>query len=1785
MLVDGGNVNMDYVTIRNNWGVGGGSAIYFYGGNKTTATIDDCLIEWCHASNSGPALLLINTSKAGSSCTVNRTTIRYNDTSLGNHLGCGGAVRTIGDNQCSLNMTDCTFHHNYAAEQGGAIHWNSATIGPMEVHGCTFHHNWSGTTGGAIRASTGIIIERCIFRDNTAETNGGAISFGSYTGGGKGHVASAGGVWYPTDGVLDLDSETVFIGNRAKGTSYPYYFPDNEVGHGGAIHVLADFVTMNGYWAAYLNNNYEPYKLQVNLKGATFENNWAQKDGGAVYMVRNTDFYGQISDLNFGTIKGNTAGRNGGAFYLTESLVSEMVSLNYHAVNSSWSDRVEPTTTLANGLGYYDYVRPDAPGITYHLVAQPIIANIGTDIASQNPDNLAMVMKENEAANGGGICVEGGSVVVYDNAVVGGDNSDKANICTGGNGGAVYVTGGNLTMKGGTFAYNQAKTGSGVGGNGGAFYVSGGLVDVRGGTINNNSAEENGGGFYVNTSSTTDTTLIRGGAQVTYNKAQNGGGAYISQGVLVVDDAATNISADTATIAGGGIYMANGMVYDTLATISGNVAKTSNGGAIYIGDGNITIANANISNNNAPSGNGGGVYVGAGGSAGNVTIKWGSTIAGNHADNGNGGAIYAGGGDIHFQQGTITGNSANNGGAIYANGGTMTFKDGIISNNQAHARGGGLYITESGNLALQGTATLTRNHVPSSGEGGGVYLAGVVYVGTPGGTSGSPKSDAITAEDNFADDDPSAVVDWTNRNNIYLPKPRVNSAHKDVVSIHAYGMTLYNSSTNTGTHVGFSVPRNFVPVIYCADDNYLATNKAALVATVFDDSQQYYTVWSSDLPYNKYYIYLSGLLWTEVVYEWPMTAYPASGFEVDGDGNVTVRSKEGLAWLISYVNGRTDDHPFASHNMKGKKVTIALDEGEDLDMHRYGWVPIGYGEKKKEFKGEFEGNGNSISGIVVTFGNEQGVFGDVTGHAKISNLFISNTALSSMKYNDSTFYMGGLACRVGDTAEIVGCGANGPMSCLEMATGVVMGGLVGKLYGNAKIHSCYATPEMEGFTMGGLVGEMAGGTVENCFSYPKFVAYDASTAYIGGLAAVMTDGRFENCFTHELAGSSHGTGGKFGWFAGNYTAGEFNYCYAPENANYVHTGTLGTTSGEGYGYYEPTTLVNGKYGFKHRDQDVTKAVDTHTNSYIENDIVDVNGNLKGLLATLNNWVDAQGSDAQYTRWMRTMGSYVNLDLPVLAYTNEVCLGSENGAIIYSKDVNDLLGDFLDGDIYLYATNTDTIKKSTKTNVRLYIAPKVGIKQSASATLNARVGVLLDNSDGSDLGGKPYDWHMFSTSLSDAPLGLTYNPNGESYTPAYGVDPPQLAIESGCYFPTDTPYGSPYTTNGSFDFYCFSEPASHWINFKRDSDDHWHEVEHFNLGYTNESALIPGKGYLLAVSYPTMVMADGTLNNGDFTSNVVRTEHNEVERGLDGVNLIGNPYQSYLNFAEFASDNGLTTYYLLDADKHEYLPYTVGGTESAETAPAALHPHQGFFVKVASTGSVQFKNSQRLSTGSAYSNFRGDRPKYPLVNLVCTDDEGRNDCAIVELNRPDTGGGEKVIGLRAGNASLWVHYDDADWHIAFTPAGIESVPVRFKAHEDGMYTLRWSTENADFSYLHLIDNLTGIDIDCLAADKYVFEGKREDYISRFRLVFNYTGLEEPESPEPAEGSTFAFQMGDQLIVNGEGTLQLFDVNGRMLVSTETYGTQTSLNLPKMSAGVYVLRLTGTQGVKVQKMVIK
>ena len=136
----------------------------------------------------------------------------------------------------------------------------------------------------------------------------------------------------------------------------------------------------------------------------------------------------------------------------------------------------------------------------------------------------------------------------------------------------------------------------------------------------------------------------------------------------------------------------------------------------------------------------------------------------------------------------------------------------------------------------------------------------------------------------------------------------------------------------------------------------------------------------------------------------------------------------------------------------------------------------------------------------------------------------------------------------------------------------------------------------------------------------------------------------------------------------------------------------------------------------------------------------------------------------------------------------------------------------------------------------------------------------------------------------------------------------------------------------------------------------------------------------------------------------------------------------------------------------------------------------------------------------------------------------------------------------------------------------------------------STEGVEVGYLHLIDNMTGADVDLLhpnafiagedpqsPAPSYTFNAKVTDYESRFRLVF---AAADEAVCGPSEA--FAFISDGNLIVNGNGTLQVIDMTGRVVRCADV---ARNVSTNGMAPGVYVLRLINGNDVKTQKIVVE
>lgn len=153
--------------------------------------------------------------------------------------------------------------------------------------------------------------------------------------------------------------------------------------------------------------------------------------------------------------------------------------------------------------------------------------------------------------------------------------------------------------------------------------------------------------------------------------------------------------------------------------------------------------------------------------------------------------------------------------------------------------------------------------------------------------------------------------------------------------------------------------------------------------------------------------------------------------------------------------------------------------------------------------------------------------------------------------------------------------------------------------------------------------------------------------------------------------------------------------------------------------------------------------------------------------------------------------------------------------------------------------------------------------------------------------------------------------------------------------------------------------------------------------------------------------------------------------------------------------------------------------------------------------------------------------------------------------------------------LYIPKNGENLAIATMSDNTKVFPLNFKAMTMESYTIRCQVEG-NFNYIHLFDKLTGDDVDLLLEKEYSFIGAPSDRDDRFVISLEYYDNSE-------FSDTFAYQNGTDVIVSGTGTLQVFDVMGRVVAEQRVNGVQ-SITMPQ---GVYIFRLEG----KTQKIVIR
>ncbi|MEF2822297.1 MAG: hypothetical protein U0N59_03335 [Oscillospiraceae bacterium] len=268
------------------------------------------------------------------------------------------------------------------------------------------------------------------------------------------------------------------------------------------------------------------------------------------------------------------------------------------------------------------------------------------------------------------------------------------------------------------------------------------------------------------------------------------------------------------------------------------------------------------------------------------------------------------------------------------------------------------------------------------------------------------------------------------------------------------------------------------------------------------------------------------------------------------DGKFHITSADDLKTFAAMVNGGT--------GFSGD--TIVLDKSIELTENP--WTPIGNAETKL-FKGTFDGNGYTITGLKITSGSYIGLFGYVGEGATIKNVNLLGASVSGESRVGALIgcIVGGATvsnCSVDSASKVVGSGSN-------------TGGLIGEAIGNITVnldhltnHAAVSNKADANSRAAGIIAQITRGAIVTISICENRGSITTNLGYAGGIVAAKQGGSevsFENC-------SNAGT------LAGNYTGRLIAWLVGGNRLSMTNSGdaraaigAVNISGNEGYTFY------------------------------------------------------------------------------------------------------------------------------------------------------------------------------------------------------------------------------------------------------------------------------------------------------------------------------------------------------------------------------------------------------------------------------------------------------------------------------------------------------------------------------------------------------------------------------------------------------------------------------------------
>ena len=699
-----------------------------------------------------------------------------------------------------------------------------------------------------------------------------------------------------------------------------------------------------------------------------------------------------------------------------------------------------------------------------------------------------------------------------------------------------------------------------------------------------------------------------------------------------------------------------------------------------------------------------------------------------------------------------------------------------------------------------------------------------------------------------------------------------------------------------------------------------------------------------------------GWTWNNVV-----TRKPA-GFSYDN-----IDSPEDLAWLISLVNGLNGR---VANDLSAIDV---IEEKTDIDLVQYVWLPVGDRlVGTKPFGGKFDGRGHIIENLSIAYlgngdgrynRNNYGMFGVVDGGVVDRTFVLSGyiEPVSDLNYKGMA-NMGTLVGMLGTDgaskpASMVSNSEGGAdIVCAQRDNDFNVGSVIGYMV-EGELHSSMGMSDItaeKAYPNGGYVGGLVGraepdvegkvAKINNSFSNSKMTFGQTSMVSAGGLVGYNVS-TMQNCYSRLQEGSA--VYDKFKLLAFEtmmpITLGHSFQMPVYEQAGFDQGwGTAESMLIDCYHYTNPKSADFFRYIYN--DNKLQKKEDGSWKD-IEEDETCL------LFNNLNQWVeDNNGEGHKYSLWVRPTITGINDDFPILhlcdwnsegkqglgdfrnmatwhggpklQYAGPVRDFNELNSMIERMGTNDYM--YVYGDIAEEVT-ADIMSEGVYKPAQLSVYEHAAILHPGTLAEHPQtyVGVTFDNSCGHAYSTPeinhmdnfilPRDWHMFSSSINNAPLGFNYEVNGvnTNLSQYYPENPTGAAVDNGDYYNNPWPYLHQQGPYGEFT----------WLNNAQSND----KIRYWMKGWENSQSLNVENPEIDEEKWVDGYFPSRVDGASEFSNSCIETE-DEYGRFPYGMDMFCwyEPEPHWINFKRNGPNHWHSDEYEDEHHLHAHLPYTENG---------------------------------------------------------------------------------------------------------------------------------------------------------------------------------------------------------------------------------------------------------------------